>query len=335
MRLLARPGLACPAQRPDLPAGVLEHGPEPPGRRSWLNQRAMPGGVGGCLGGHVPGGVPDDRRGQRQPGHGVDHAEQLGHRPQPVGRRQVPGRQRGRAHGHVPGGLVQAHRQAAAARPDQVDLHVHDHRRGQALVDAQANVRGDDPSPGRGPGEQERNRQADGPARRPAGCLRVYRAVSRPAGQVGQRLGDTERDDEAEHRHVTGQVEHPGADQAGGGTLQADHAADEHVDHHEQRELRPVRAQSQPHRPGVSGRPHGLYRACPPRPPAAQQPGGVPGHRQHPRPHSHDEPPCSWSGVLAILRRGGCTGIATGLRPESVGRAARAWTTRHRTPAAA
>ena len=238
VEVVGQPGLGHPAQRPAPPAGVLDHGPE---------GDLGPPRAGGCFfNREVPGGVPDHRRGQDQPGHGVDHADQLGHRPQPVGLGQVPGRQRGRAHGHVPGGFVQAHGHATATRPDQVDLHVHDHRRGKALIDAEAQVRGDDPSPGRGPGEQERDRQAG----RPAGDQQVLAGVpggQRACHQVGQRLGDAERDDEAEHRHVAGQVEHPRADQAGGGPLQADHAADEDVHHHQQRELLPVRAQPEPH----------------------------------------------------------------------------------------
>ena len=64
----------------------------------------------------------------------------------------------------VAGGLVEAHREAAPGRTDEVDLHDHRRRPGQALVDAEQHVRRDHPAPGRRPDEQERNRQADQPA---------------------------------------------------------------------------------------------------------------------------------------------------------------------------
>jgi hypothetical protein len=57
-------------------------------------------------------------------------------------------------------------------------------------------------------------------------------------------------------RQVPGQVEDASADQAGGRALKAHHAADAGVDHDQQRELRPVRAQPEAHLragPGVRG----------------------------------------------------------------------------------
>ena len=64
----------------------------------------------------------------------------------------------------VAGGLVQAEREAAALGADEIDLHHHRHRPGESLVDAEEDVGDDDPSPARGDGDQERNRQGGSPA---------------------------------------------------------------------------------------------------------------------------------------------------------------------------
>ena len=64
----------------------------------------------------------------------------------------------------VAGGLVEPEREAAALRADEVDLHDDGHRPGQALVDAEQDVGGDDPGPARRDGDQQRHGQRDRPA---------------------------------------------------------------------------------------------------------------------------------------------------------------------------
>ena len=102
--------------------------------------------------------------------------------------------------------LVKAERQAAPPGPDEVDLHHHGHRPGEALVDAEQEVGGDDPAPARGHGDQQRNRQGG----RPAGDQEP--APPDPLGEgagaeVGERLGQPEGDDEGEDRARRGETE--------------------------------------------------------------------------------------------------------------------------------
>ena len=65
----------------------------------------------------------------------------------------------------VAGRLVQTEREPAPLRPGQVDLHHDGHRPGEALVDAEQEVRGDDEPPGRCERDQQRDRQGDEPSR--------------------------------------------------------------------------------------------------------------------------------------------------------------------------
>ena len=60
-------------------------------------------------------------------------------------------RKRGDADGEIAGELVEADREAPRLRPDEIDLHDHRHRPGEALVDAEQHVGGDDPAPARRP----------------------------------------------------------------------------------------------------------------------------------------------------------------------------------------
>jgi hypothetical protein len=148
----------------------------------------------------------------------------------------------------VAGGLVQPQREAAPLRPDEVDLHHDRHRPGEALVDAEQDVGGDDPGPARGRRDQQRDRQRHRPAgdqqSPPPDPLR-----QRPGEEVGQRLDQPEGDDEGEHRDAGGEVELLAPDQRQRRALQADHRADEGVDGEQQRELRQVLAQPEPRMP--------------------------------------------------------------------------------------
>jgi hypothetical protein len=77
---------------------------------------------------------------------------------------QQPGGESGQRNRPVTGRLVEAHRQSAARRPDQIDLHDHRRRPGEALVDAEQRVGDHDPFPARWPDDEQRDRQADEPA---------------------------------------------------------------------------------------------------------------------------------------------------------------------------
>src|SRR6266508_1584656 len=61
----------------------------------------------------------------------------------------------GAGDGEVAGGLVETHGQAAAVRAGEVDFHDDGGGPGQALVDAEQDVGGDDPGPRRRPDDHE------------------------------------------------------------------------------------------------------------------------------------------------------------------------------------
>ena len=61
-----------------------------------------------------------------------------------------------------------------------------------------------------------------------------------PGDEIGEGLDDAEADDEGDDQGRRGDAEFFRADQRHDGALDADHAADEGVDQHEQRELAPV-----------------------------------------------------------------------------------------------
>src|SRR5262249_703102 len=71
--------------------------------------------------------------------------------------------ERRQADSEVSGELVEADCETALAGADEVYLHDDGHRPGEALIDAEQHIRGDDPFPGRCPHDQERHRQADPP----------------------------------------------------------------------------------------------------------------------------------------------------------------------------
>jgi len=150
VEVVDQPGLAGRRQRPlpqrcqreDLPPGE-------PDVRVGVDASLVPG--------MLPG-LADEHSGQSQAEGGVRQSEQERRRPQPVRRGQGAGRQAGRREGQVAGGLVETHGQTAPVRADQVDLHDDGGGPGQALVDAQQDVRGDDPTPRGRPDQQQRHR---------------------------------------------------------------------------------------------------------------------------------------------------------------------------------
>src|SRR6266542_4258245 len=86
---------------------------------------------------------------------GVGEGEHERCRPQPVLRGEGAGGGGGAGDGEVAGGLVETHGQAAAVRAGEVDFHDDGGGPGQALVDAEQDVGGDDPGPRRRPDDHE------------------------------------------------------------------------------------------------------------------------------------------------------------------------------------
>jgi hypothetical protein len=160
---------------------------------------AVAGGVGGGL---VPGmvvGFADKHGGQAEAEGGEGEAEQERCRAQAVLGGQSAGRCRGGGDGEIAGGLVESHGQAAAGRSNEVDLHDDGGGPGQALVDAEQDVGGDDPPPRGCPDQQQRDRQADQPPGNEDGFAAVP-VRQGTGGQVRRGLGDAERDDNSARR---------------------------------------------------------------------------------------------------------------------------------------
>ena len=116
----------------------------------------------------------------------------------------------------------------------------------------------DHPGPAWRPDQQERDRQAEEPARqehRPAPAA----AGERAGQEVGERLGDPEGDDERQRGGEGGEPEPTLAEQREHSALLSDHAADQRVDADQQRELGKVGAQAEAHRWTVRMHPSILF----------------------------------------------------------------------------
>jgi hypothetical protein len=168
-----------------------------------------------------------------------------------IGRGQDPADESGEREPQIAGGLVQAQREPAPAGAGEVDLHHDRHRPGEALVHAEQHVGGDDEPPGGSQPDQQRHRQRDQPAddeeTLPADPLGDV-----AGGEVRERLGEAERDDEGEDRRVRAQGEVLLPDQREDAPFETDHRTDQRVQRHEQRELAGVRAQAEPDGPHVA-----------------------------------------------------------------------------------
>ena len=150
-----------------------------------------------------------------------------------VARRKVcgkpPAQRRRDGDAAVAGRLVEPESQASALGADEVDLHDDGHRPGKPLVDAEQGVGGDDPGPARGDRDQQRYGQGERPAedQQPSAPEPLG---SDPCGEVGERLGEAEGDDERQNRRARREPEVRLADERQGRALEPDHRADERVD---------------------------------------------------------------------------------------------------------
>ena len=156
-----------------------------------------------------------------------------------------PGQEGDDGHGEVARRLVQPEGKAPVPRTDEVDLHQHGRRPGQALVDPEQDVGRDDPTPVGRQDQQERDGQTDEPAgdqdRLPPDAIR-----QRSGDEVGDRLGQAERDEERERGGRRRQAERLDPEQRDDRPLLPDHPADERADPDEQRELAGILTQAEP-----------------------------------------------------------------------------------------
>jgi hypothetical protein len=140
-----------------------------------------------------------------------------------------PGEEREEADAGVPGEFVDASREATPVGGHQVDHHVHRHRPGERLIDAQQHVRSDHPRPRWRPDQQQRHRQPEQPA--DPEHLPAPDAVGPGASeQVGDGFGDPEADDERGECTADLQPEGVAPEEWNHGTLEPHHPTDEHVD---------------------------------------------------------------------------------------------------------
>src|SRR5215472_17534436 len=144
--------------------------------------------------------VSDNPGGQQETSDGVADPEIEWDRSQPVNRRQIPGQKRRQANRKVAGEFIEADRKAPLAGADKIDFHYDGHRPGKSLVDAEQYIGGYDPLPGRCPHNQEWHRQTDHPPQDQR--LLASPAIGKLAGyEVGDRLDDSETDNEGRDRH--------------------------------------------------------------------------------------------------------------------------------------
>src|SRR6266568_3912203 len=200
--------------------------------------------VGGFVVG-VAAGFPDEEGGQAEAEGGVHEAEQERCRAQPVVRCEVAGGGGRCGDGEVAGGFVEAHGQAAPVGAGEVDFHDDRGRPGQALVDPEQHVGGDDPPPGRRPDDEQRDGDAGEPTGEQDGLAAV--AVGQGAGEeVCDGLGGAEGEDVGQGGGVGGEVEVAFGERGQHGAFGAEQPADEGVDRDEQGELGGVGPDPQP-----------------------------------------------------------------------------------------
>ena len=108
--------------------------------------------------------------------------------------------------------FIEAHGKAARFGADKVDFHDDRHRPGEALIDAEQRVGGDDPAPARRPDDHEWDRQPDEPAEHEH-MLAALDIGKMSGDQIGDGLDDAEADDEGEHGRRRGDLEFLRADQ--------------------------------------------------------------------------------------------------------------------------
>src|SRR5712692_831643 len=163
------------------------------------------------------------------------------------GRRERAAREGRRGETEVAGRLVQAERESAARPAGEVDLHHDRHRPRETLVYAEEQVREDDHPPAL----SESDQQGHGQGKQPAGDEQPLAACAvgeRTGGEVRQRLGGAEGDDEREDRGVGAETEVLLADERQDAPLEADQRPDERVQANEEGELRRVRPQPEANR---------------------------------------------------------------------------------------
>jgi hypothetical protein len=181
-------------------------------------------------------GLADEDRRQAEAESGEGHAEEERVRSEPRPGGDEAGREGGDRHRAIPGGLVEPHGEAAAVRPDEVDLHDHRGRPGEALVDAEQHVGEDNPRPARSERQQERHRDTDEPSGHQRGL--APDAIRQGArDEVGGGLHHAEGEDVRQRSGEGVQVEHLGADERQHGAFLPDHPSDQGVHADEQREL--------------------------------------------------------------------------------------------------
>ena len=155
-----------------------------------------------------------------------------------------PGQEGDDGHGEVARCLVQPEGQAPVPWPDEVDLHQHRRRPGQALVDPEQDVGGHDPAPVGRMDQQERDGQTDEPPgdqdRLPSEAIR-----HRAGDEIGDGLGQAERDEEREGGGRRRQAEGRDSEQRHDRPLLPDHPADERADPDEQGELAGILTQAE------------------------------------------------------------------------------------------
>jgi hypothetical protein len=160
----------------------------------------------GDLVGDVPRRLPHEQEGETQAQPGEGQAEEEGGGTESGGLGDPAGEPRGQGHGAVSGRLVEAHGSAPPPGSDQIDLHDHRHRPGEALVDPEEHVGSHHPAPGGSEDQHQRNRDPEQPAGQEH-RLAAEAIGEGPGEVVDDSLGEPEGGDEREHGGVAGEGE--------------------------------------------------------------------------------------------------------------------------------
>ncbi len=187
----------------------------------------------------MPARITHEQRACKQTGERQYDAEIKRIGPQPKIRRDPTCEKRGESHRKITGKFIQAHGQAALFLAHEIDFHHHGARPREALIEAEQNIRRDNPIPTRRVHEHERHGHAEEPAEHEQSFS--AETIRQRAGEIiRERFDEAENHNERKDRGLRGEVKFRFGNLRQNRALHAHHAADKGIDEHEQRELSPI-----------------------------------------------------------------------------------------------
>src|SRR6516164_3763225 len=144
----------------------------------------------------------------------------------------VAGEKSRHAYGKVAGKFIEAHSQTARFGADQIYLHDDGHGPRESLIDAEQRVGGNNPFPTWCPHHHKRHWQSEQPTDNEH-ALAAPNVGKMARHKIGNRLDDTEANNERDDQRRRGDLKLLRADQRHYGPFKTYHATDEGIDKNE------------------------------------------------------------------------------------------------------